>query len=121
MTSPVFHDAPAFRPGEIFNLTDAMAGRTEPWFNQALVAANDSVLRVAKLHGEFHHHSHATDEVFFVLDGAMQIDIDGTTHDLSAGMGVCIPAGVTHRTRADAPATVLLVAAREADMAGTAD
>ena len=117
-TAPVFLDAPQFRPGEVFALADALT-RDDPWFNQALVEANDSVLRVARLHGEFHHHSHDTDELFFVVDGAMQIDIDGVMHDLGAGQGVCIPAGITHRTRADAPCTVLLVAARDASMAGS--
>ena len=119
--APVFLDTPLFAPGEVFSLDGAMAGRSEPWFNQSLVRANDSVLRVAKLHGEFHHHSHDTDELFFVVDGAMQIEIDGQMHDLHAGQGVCIPAGVTHRTRADAPATVLLVAAIDSSMAGKAE
>ena len=118
MSSPVFLDTPQFRPGEVFRLSDATEPRTEAWFNQALVRSNDSMLRVARLHGEFHHHSHDTDELFFVLSGAMQIDINGTMHDLGAGSGVCVPAGVTHRTRADAPCTVLLVAAAEARMAG---
>ena len=117
-TKPVFNDTPAFAKGEVFQLSDVMENRSEAWFNQSLVGANDSVLRVAKLHGEFHHHSHETDELFFVLDGSMQIEIDGDMHTLSAGMGVSIPAGTVHRTRSDAPATVLLVAADGAGMAG---
>lgn len=121
MTSPVFNDAPQFKKGEIFHLDEAMAGRDEPWFNQALVTANESVLRVAKLHGEFHHHSHDTDELFYVLDGEMEIEVGGTWHRLSANMGITIPAGIVHRTRADAPATVLLVAAKDASMAGVTE
>lgn len=117
-TQPVFDDAPLFAQGEIFCLSDAMQDRAEPWFNQALVTANGSVLRVAKLHGEFHHHSHETDELFYVLDGTMQIEIDGAMHTLSSGMGVSIPAGTVHRTRSDAPETVLLVAASDASIAG---
>lgn len=117
-TQPVFDDTPAFAKGDVFQLSDVLERRSEPWFNQSLVGANESVLRVARLHGEFHHHSHATDELFFVLDGQMQIEIEGTLHTLSAGMGVSIPAGVIHRTRSDAPATVLLVAAEGAGMAG---
>ncbi|MEL6687943.1 MAG: cupin domain-containing protein [Pseudomonadota bacterium] len=117
-TTPVFNDTPAFAKGEVFQLSDVLETRSEPWFNQSLVGANESVLRVAKLHGEFHHHSHDTDEFFFVLDGTMQIEIDGAMHTLSAGMGVSIPAGVVHRTRSEAPATVLLVAADGAGMAG---
>ena len=117
-TKPVFDDAPIFTKGEVFRLTDALDGRMEPWFNQALVTANESVLRVAKRHGEFHHHSHDTDELFYVLDGTMQIEIDGAMHTLSSSMGVSIPAGTVHRTRSDAPATVLLIAATDAQMAG---
>lgn len=117
-TTPVFNDTPAFAKGEVFQLSDVLESRDEPWFNQSLVGANESVLRVAKLHGEFHHHSHDTDELFFVLDGTMQIEIDGVMHTLNAGMGVSIPAGVVHRTRSEAPATVLLVAADGAGMAG---
>ena len=120
-TGPVFLDTPMFAPGEVFSLDRAAEGRTEAWFNQALVDANDSTLRLARLHGEFHHHSHETDELFFVVSGAMQIELDGVMTDLSAGEGVVVPAGMRHRTRADAPATVLLVAARGSGMAGKAE
>ncbi len=118
-TTPVFDDAPLMRPGELFTVADILSSRSEPWFNQSLVTANDSVLRVARLHGEFHHHSHETDELFFVLDGEMELELDGTTHTLSQGKGLCVPAGVVHRTRASEPATILLVAARDASMTGT--
>jgi mannose-6-phosphate isomerase-like protein (cupin superfamily) len=114
---PVFLDAAQFAQGQVFQLKDALA-RDDVWFNQALVNANESVLRVARLHGEFHHHSHDTDELFFVIDGAMQIELDGMMHDLPTGSGVCVPAGMVHRTRADQPCTVLLVAAADASMAG---
>ena len=118
---PVFHDAPRFGAGAVFSLETVRSEHSDDWFNQSLVTVNDSNVRFAKIHGEFHHHHHDTDELFFVLNGEMEIDVGNQTHRLKSGEGILIEAGTVHRTRAESPAQLLVIAAREATMNGVAD
>ena len=92
-------------------LADACA---EPWWNQSLCLVNESVARIGVFHGEFHWHSHdREDELFFVLEGTLLLDIrkDGvdTTHALAPRQGMVVPKGVVHRTRAPSRTVVLMV------------
>ena len=40
---------------------------------------------------------HAQDEVYVVVDGAADLDIDGRRHPVRAGTVAFVPAGVEHR------------------------
>ena len=87
-----------------------------PWWNQSLCRVNDSVARIGVFHGEFHWHKHdVEDELFFVLDGQLLLDIrderGDTTHVLEPRQGMVVPKGVVHRTRAPARTVVLMVEA----------
>jgi mannose-6-phosphate isomerase-like protein (cupin superfamily) len=81
------------------------------WFNRTLCAVNDSLVRVGVFHGEFHWHAHEKeDEFFLVLEGVLDIDIEGQgTVTLNPSEGVMVPRGVRHRPRAPSGATVLMV------------
>jgi mannose-6-phosphate isomerase-like protein (cupin superfamily) len=86
----------------------------EPWWNQSLCVVNDSVARIGVFHGEFHWHKHdREDELFFVLDGTLLLDIeqDGEqrTVKLAPRQGMVVPKGVMHRTRAPERTVVLMV------------
>lgn len=94
-----------------FDIADVIAANTDKWFNQTLVQVNDSVLRLGLLNGEFHWHKHdREDELFYVLDGALLLDIGDETHELTPGQGFVVPKGVMHRTRAPRPVKVLMMA-----------
>ena len=87
-----------------------------PWWNQSLCRVNDSVARIGVFHGEFHWHKHdVEDELFFVLDGQLLLDIrderGDTTHALDPRQGMVVPKGVVHRTRAPSRTVVLMVEA----------
>lgn len=114
----VFLDDVRFAPNEPFSIETVRAEHDEDWFNQSLVSVNESVLRFAQIHGEFHHHHHETDELFFVLSGEMEVDLDDQTLSLKAGEGVMISAGTVHRTRAKEPAQLLVIAEKFAKMVG---
>lgn len=45
-----------------------------------------------------HVHHHA-DEFVYVLDGAMEVDFDGATYRLTAGMSALLPHGIPHALR----------------------
>ena len=83
---------------------------THPWFNQTLCRVNDSVVRVGVVCGEYHWHSHADDDEFFLtLDGRLHIDLDDGTVTLDRGQAFVVPKGVRHRTRAPERTIILMV------------
>ena len=90
-------------------LADACAA---PWWNQTLARVNDCAVRLGVFEGEFHWHQHdREDELFFVLDGTLLVDLDGRTVELAARQGLMVPRGITHRTRAPKRTVVLMVEA----------
>ncbi|HEV7666336.1 MAG TPA: cupin domain-containing protein [Chloroflexota bacterium] len=42
-------------------------------------------------------HTHAGDQIFFVLEGTMKVEIEGQQYDAGPGTLVVFPAGVPHR------------------------
>jgi mannose-6-phosphate isomerase-like protein (cupin superfamily) len=85
----------------------------EPWFNQTLTRANDSVVRLGVIEGEFHWHRHdEQDEFFLVLEGELWIDLrDRDTIRLGRHQGFTVPKRVEHRTRAPERTAILMVEA----------
>ena len=89
----------------------AEAAAVEPWFNQTLTVVNDSVVRLGVVEGEFHWHKHVNeDEFFLVLEGALEIDVEGhETIALLPSQGVTIPKGLMHRPRAAKRTVIIMV------------
>jgi mannose-6-phosphate isomerase-like protein (cupin superfamily) len=83
---------------------------TDRWYNQTLCRVNDSVVRLGIMQGEYHWHTHESDdEFFFVLSGHFIIDLEDRSIDLQPQQGFVVPKGVLHRTRAPDPAIILMV------------
>jgi mannose-6-phosphate isomerase-like protein (cupin superfamily) len=83
------------------------------WYNQTLCKVNDSVVRLGVVHGEYHWHKHdQDDEVFYVVDGRLLIDLEDRTVELSPRQGFVVPKGVMHRTRAQRRTVILMVEKR---------
>jgi quercetin dioxygenase-like cupin family protein len=54
-------------------------------------------------------HTHAVDQIFYVLEGVMSVEVSGTTYEAGPGSLVVFPAGVPHRNwNAGSEATVHL-------------
>ena len=89
----------------------AFAAGHEPWFNQTLTTVNESVVRLGVLDGALHWHKHEReDEFFFVLDGKLEIEIEGREPAvLEAQKGITIPRNVMHRPIAHGRTIVLMV------------
>ena len=69
--------------------------------NVVLANVNDHCLRIAVFEGEYRWHNHpGSDELFVVVKGALEIDLEGRSILLKPGQAHLVPAGVTHRTRA---------------------
>jgi mannose-6-phosphate isomerase-like protein (cupin superfamily) len=84
----------------------------EAWWNQSLCRVNECVARLGVLHGEFHFHRHVEeDELFFVLEGELLVDLEERTVTLGPRQAIVVPRGVLHRTRAPQRTVVLMIEA----------
>ena len=100
-----------FEPQQLIDVGRLAAECTERWWNQTLCRVNDSVVRLGVLEGEFHFHKHdLEDELFFVLEGKLLLDIEDRTVELGPRQGMVVPRGVVHRTRAPSRVVVLMMA-----------
>jgi mannose-6-phosphate isomerase-like protein (cupin superfamily) len=72
---------------------------TQPWFNQTLCEVDGTAVRLGVLRGEFHWHKHDhQDEFFLVLDGRMQIELEGMAAvELGPRQAFIVPKGLPHR------------------------
>jgi mannose-6-phosphate isomerase-like protein (cupin superfamily) len=70
------------------------------------------VARLGVFLGEFHWHKHdREDELFFVLEGELLLDLEERTITLLPHQGLLVPRGVIHRTRAQTRTVVLMIEA----------
>jgi mannose-6-phosphate isomerase-like protein (cupin superfamily) len=82
----------------------------ERWWNQTLCQVNDSVVRLGVVQGEYHWHKHdEDDEFFYVVEGALLLDLEERSIALTPRQGFVVPKGVMHRTRAPERTVILMV------------
>jgi mannose-6-phosphate isomerase-like protein (cupin superfamily) len=89
----------------------AVAAAQTPWWNRTLTQVNDAVVRLGVMEGDFHWHKHDDeDEFFYVIEGALTIEIEGMSPvDLAPGQGVTVPRGRMHCPHAHGRSVVLMV------------
>jgi mannose-6-phosphate isomerase-like protein (cupin superfamily) len=99
-----------FTPLELIDVGKMASECDEQWFNQTLCEVNDCVVRLGIIQGEFHWHKHdEEDEVFYVVEGTLLVDLEGKTHELGPKQSVMVPRGVVHRTRAPQRVVMLMI------------
>lgn len=92
------------------NLANKLAQFSSHWDPHVVAQYNGNDVMVVKFQGEFPFHSHAdTDDFFLVIEGEMEMDLEGETHSVQAGEIFVVPKGVTHRPRAVNECKVLLI------------
>ena len=103
------HKDVKFEPTELIDISSLAAEVGDEWFNQTLASVNDCVVRFAVIEGDFHWHQHDNeDELFYVVDGHLLIDLENETLDLSPKQAVVIPRGMQHRPRAPERTVILM-------------
>jgi len=91
----------------------------KPWFPIDVAVFNDSVIRMAKVEGEFVWHKHDnSDEVFMVFQGEFTLQTKEKNFDLKRGECIVVPKGVLHRPKTYSSATVLLFELKETKQYG---
>jgi mannose-6-phosphate isomerase-like protein (cupin superfamily) len=92
------------------SIQEAIRRLSGPWQPADLAVANDAIMRVARLEGEFPWHAHEEDELFLCWDGSFRIEVDGREPvTLNAGELFVVPKGILHRPVADVRAHALLL------------
>lgn len=83
---------------------------TELWSPRVIGEVDDAFVKVAKVQGSLAWHSHDhEDELFFVLQGALRIEMEHGSVELREGELFIVPKGVRHNPVADEVCHLLLV------------
>lgn len=93
------------------NLSEKLSQFSSHWDPHVVADYNDNDVMVVKFIGEFPFHKHdTTDDFFYVLEGEMEMDIEGApSRTVKAGELFIVPKGVVHRPRAEKEVKVLLI------------
>lgn len=91
------------------NLQSKLDTFSEHWTPKIVGGLNNQHVKVAKLKGEFVMHKHEQeDELFYVIEGQLFIELIDKTLELNSGEFVIIPKGVEHKPFAPEEVSVLL-------------
>ena len=89
---------------------EAAAALTEFWSPRVIAEIDDAYVKVAKVKGTLAWHSHVhEDELFFVLEGRLRIEMEGRTVELGQGEMFVVPKGVRHNPVAEAECLLMLI------------
>lgn len=93
----------------VVNLATKLATVTEHWSPKIVGELNRQQVKIAKLKGEFVMHKHDDeDELFYVIQGKLFIELIDRTLELDSGEFVVIPRGVEHKPYAPDEVSVML-------------
>ena len=94
---------------EKVNLSAKLDSFADYWSPKIVGELNGQHVKLVKFRDEFIWHSHEVeDELFLVLEGALDIELRDRTVALKAGEFLVVPRGVEHRPVARGEAHVLL-------------
>lgn len=92
------------------NLADKLACFTETWSPKIVGDLDDYHIKLVKIEGDFVWHAHDNeDEMFFVIDGEMDMDFRDRRVTLGPGEFIVVPKGTEHKPHADGPCSIMLL------------
>ncbi len=91
------------------NLAEKLSLIDEHWSPKIVGALNGQFVKIVKFKGEFIMHRHEQeDELFYVIDGILFIELKDKVLELKTGEFVIIPKGVAHKPYAHEEVSVML-------------
>lgn len=80
------------------------------WSPKIIESLNDYQIKLVKIHGEFTWHDHKdTDELFYVIEGEMAIQLENETIKLKAGELYVVKKGMLHKPVAKETCHIMLI------------
>lgn len=106
----------------VINLAQKLTLINDQWKPRVVAEMNDYQFKLVKLEGEFIWHKHDdTDEVFYIVDGALTIELRDGNVLLNSGDMYVVPKGVEHRPVAETECQVMLVEPKGTTNTGNMD
>lgn len=103
----------------VTSIPSAVTALHEAWKPVDLAEVNGSVVRLARMEGEFPWHHHDEDELFLCWQGSFRVEMRGRDAvTLEVGDILVVPRAVEHRPVAGAPAYTLLIERQETEQYG---
>lgn len=91
------------------NLREKLSLFNDYWNPRIVGELNGQPIKLAKLKGEFVWHKHDNeDELFYVLEGTLNIEFRDHSIELHEGECLIVPKGVEHRPVAENEVSVML-------------
>ncbi|KZL18238.1 3-hydroxyanthranilate 3,4-dioxygenase [Pseudovibrio axinellae] len=105
------------------NVNEKLTQFSSHWDPHVIADYNENDVMVVKFSGEYPFHKHdKTDDFFYVLEGEMEMDIEGEpSRTVKAGELFIVPRGVVHRPRAAKEVKVLLIEPKGEPNSGNSD
>ena len=105
------------------NLNEKLSKFSSHWDPHVIADYNENEVMVVKFIGEYPFHKHdTTDDFFYVLEGEMEIDLEGEpSRTVKSGELFIVPKGVVHRPRAENEVKVLLIEPKGEPNSGDSD
>ena len=95
---------------KVTNLRQAASNCRETWSPMIIADVNDTMVKVARVEGEFVWHEHEReDEAFLVLQGELTISYQDHDVLLKVGDFHVVPRGVKHRPKAEEECLIALI------------
>ena len=92
------------------NLKQKFSKLLEYWSPRVISEMNDYQIKIVKIKGNFIWHNHEnTDELFYIIEGNMNIHFIDSTVYLDKGDLFVVPKGVEHMPSADGECLVMLI------------
>lgn len=91
------------------NLAEKLAKITKPWSPTVVAELNGQFVKLARFDNEYVWHKHEVeDELFYVIEGRLNIELRDRVIELQPGEFFVVPRGVEHKPVAVTPCSVLL-------------
>ncbi|MFC8449343.1 cupin domain-containing protein [Kitasatospora sp. NPDC057223] len=98
----------------VVDLVATAAGLPQAWSSRRLGQVGETCVKVLRMDElSVEQESHDADEALIVLDGRLELDVNGTSVSVRAGELYMVPAGTTHAVRPGSHGALVIVESAE--------